>query len=171
MSTFLPLFPYRNALPLSQHANLLSLHTCTHSTSSVRLFNEPHTCSTPAEFQQPVEVQPLPDPTPKPYEISTSVIDPPQYKTGAYSSLSHELQVHAHSRITVDLRPGFDFMEIMLELLQWAEQDVEQMWIRPADHVDQPSYDIKVPYGLETAILDLLRKVGCNSAVDSRSID
>ena len=59
----------------------------------------------------------------------------------------------------VDLKAGYDFMEIMLELLQWNEQDVMQMWIRPADHVDQSHYATDVPGGLGVAMQDVLRKV------------
>ena len=101
----------------------------------------------------------MPNPTPKPHELSTSVLTPQEYKPGPYTDLRQELHAQAHSRITATLKPGFDVMEIMLELLQWNEQDVEQVWIRPADHVDQASYDITEPSGLETAIQDLLRKV------------
>ena len=50
-------------------------------------------------------------------------------------------------------------MQIMLELLQWNDQDVEQMWVRPADHVDQAKYDDTTPGGLEISIQDVLRKV------------
>ncbi len=103
--------------------------------------------------------EPLPNPTPKPHEISTSVVISPEYKTGPYGGLTQEMQAHSHSRINVDLKPSFDLMDIMLELLQWNEQDVKQMWIRPADHADQASYDITAPNGLDTAIQDLLRKV------------
>lgn len=112
-----------------------------------------------SETQQFTEPPPTPSPTPKPHELSTSVLTPLEYKTGPYSSLTSELQAHAHSRISVELRPGFDFLDIMLKLLQWNEQDVSQMWIRPAAHVDQASYDIHTPLGLETAVQDLLRKV------------
>lgn len=101
----------------------------------------------------------MPNPTPKPHELSTSVLTPQEYKPGPYTDLRQELHAQAHSRITATLKPGFDVMAIMLELLQWNEQDVEQVWIRPADHVDQASYDITEPSGLETAIQDLLRKV------------
>lgn len=112
-----------------------------------------------AETQQFAGPQPVPNPTPKPHELSTSVVTPLEYKTSPYSGLTSELQAHAHSRINVNLRPGFDFMDIMLKLLQWNEQDVSQMWVRPAAHVDQASYDIHTPLGLETAVQDLLRKV------------
>ena len=101
----------------------------------------------------------MPNPTPKPHELSTSVLTPQQYKSGPYTGLTQEMQAQAHSRITAALKPGFDVMEIILEILQWNEQDIEQVWIRPADHVDQASYEINQPSGLETAIQDLLRKV------------
>ena len=102
---------------------------------------------------------PTPSPTPKPHELSTSVLTPQQYKSGPYTGLTQELQAQAHSRITVTLNSGFDVMEIILEILQWNEQDIKQVWIRPADHVDQASYDINEPSGLDIAIQDLLRKV------------
>lgn len=101
----------------------------------------------------------MPNPTPKPHELSTSVLTPQQYKSSPYTGLTQELQTQAHSRITATLKPGFDVMEIILEILQWNEQDIGQVWIRPADHVDQASYDINEPSGLEIAIQDLLRKV------------
>ncbi|KAL0030612.1 hypothetical protein WJX79_009518 [Trebouxia sp. C0005] len=62
-----------------------------------------------ADTQSASGPEAVPNPTPKPYELSTSVLTPQQYK--------------------------------------------------PADHVDQASYDINEPSGLETAIQDLLRKV------------
>ena len=101
----------------------------------------------------------MPNPTPKPHELSTSVLTPQQYKSSPYTGLTQELQAQGHSRITATLKPGFDVMEIILQILQWNEQDVEQVWIRPAAHVDQASYDINEPSGLEIAIQDLLRKV------------
>ena len=101
-----------------------------------------------------------PNPTPKPHEITTSITTPQDYKnSGPYSSLSEELQEFTHSRINTDLKPGYDIMEIMLDILQWNEQDVEQMWMRPAGHVDQPAYDHSTASGLETSIQDVLRKV------------
>ena len=101
-----------------------------------------------------------PNPTPKPHEITTSITTPQDYKnSGPYSSLSDELQEFTHSRISADLKPGHDIMDIMLEILQWNEQDVEQMWMRPVGHVDQPMYDHSTASGLETSIQDVLRKV------------
>lgn len=101
-----------------------------------------------------------PDPTPKPHEITTSITTPQDYNnSGPYSSLTEELQEFTHSRINADLKPGYDIMDIMLEMLQWNEQDVEQMWMRPVGHVDQPMYDHSTASGLETAIQDVLRKV------------
>ena len=123
------------------------------------LFVVPKSARSLAETEQFTGPQPTPSPPPKPHELSTSVLTPLEYKTGPYSSLTSELQAHAHSRISVNLRPGFDFLDIMLKLLQWNEQDVSQMWIRPAAHLDQASYDIHTPLGLETAVQDLLRKV------------
>ena len=141
-----------------------ALHECTQYgvwplASLLVLFVVPKTARSLAETQQFAGPQPMPNPTPKPHELSTSVIMPLEYKTSPYSGLTSELQAHAHSRINVNLRPGFDFMDIMLKLLQWNEQDVSQMWVRPAAHVDQASYDVHTPLGLETAIQDLLRKV------------
>ena len=101
----------------------------------------------------------MPNPTLKPHELSTSILTPQQYKSSPYAGFRQEMQAQAHSRITATLKPGFDVMEIILQILQWNEQDVEQVWIRPADHVDQASYDINEPSGLEIAIQDLLRKV------------
>ena len=101
-----------------------------------------------------------PNPTPKPHEITTSITTPQNYEnSGPYSSLSEELQEFTHSRINADLKPGYDIMEIMLETLQWNEQDVEQMWMRPVGHVDQPSYDHSTASGLDISIQDVLRKV------------
>ena len=101
-----------------------------------------------------------PNPTPKPHEITTSVTTPQHYdNTGPYNSLSQELQQFTHSRINAELKPGFDLMEVMLELLQWNEQDVEQMWVRPDDHVDQETYDDSTPDGLAISVQDVLRKV------------
>ena len=114
-----------------------------------------------AEFALPEEVQLEPIATPKPHEISTSFPLPLDLTPGPYNSLTQELQIHSHSRITVDLKPNFDLMQIMLDLLQWAEQDVKQMWVRPADHLDQPTYDTNSRSGLEVAIQDVLRKVAC----------
>lgn len=112
-----------------------------------------------ADTQQASGPEALPNPTPKPHELSTSVLTAQQYKSSPYTGLTQELQAQAHSRITATLKPGFDVMEIILEILQWNEQDIGQVWIRPADHVDQASYDINEPSGLEIAIQDLLRKV------------
>lgn len=101
-----------------------------------------------------------PNPTPKPHEITTSITTPQHYENSSpYSSLSEELQEFTHSRINADLKPGHDIMQIMLEVLQWNDQDVEQMWLRPAGHVDQPEYDHSTAAGLDVSIQDLLRKV------------
>ena len=127
-----------------------------------------------AGFQVPQQVDQLvvsanitsnltdPNPTPKPHEITTSITTPQHYEnSGPYSTLSEELQEFIHSRINADLKPGYDIMEIMLEILQWNDQDVEQMWMRPVDHVDQAAYDHSTPAGLEISLQDILRKVHC----------
>ena len=155
-------FSYAFALA---HAYLLACLSSHAATVSCAMSWIQHICAVAAGTQAPQQLNATtnftnPNPTPKPHEITTSVTTPQHYEnTGSYSTLSQELQEFTHSRINAELKPGHDIMQIMLELLQWNEQDVEQMWVRPADHVDQAKYDDSTPDGLQSSLQDLLRKV------------
>ena len=90
------------------------------------------------------------------------------YQAGIYSSLSEELAANQHSRFTVELKPEHDLLEIILTLLDWKEQDTEQIWIRPMAHVDSAEYDSETPSGMEAALLTFMRKVWCLLCQHSR---
>lgn len=81
------------------------------------------------------------------------------YQAGIYRSLSEELAANQHSRFTIELKPERDLLEIILTLLDWKEQDTEQIWIRPVAHVDSAEYDSETPSGMEAALLTFMRKV------------
>ena len=110
---------------------------------------------------QPTQARTSPTPTQPPNPVKSPPPSRPHntMSTAALTAASEELQEFSHSRINADLKPGYDIMQIMLEVLQWTEQDVEQMWMRPVSHIDRPEYEHTTAAGLDVSIQDVLRKV------------
>lgn len=86
-----------------------------------------------------------------------------------YNSLSDELAAYQHTRFTVQLKHGYDLLDIILTLFDWKEQDTDQLWIRPVEHVDREKYDIATSAGMEAALMTFIRKVCWNHAVSQNS--
>ena len=77
------------------------------------------------------------------------------------------MAAHQHSRLTIQLQPGHDLLEIVLRLLDWKQQDVEQLWIRPVEHIDNDRYDTDTPSGMEAALMTFMRKVRVAEAIET----
>lgn len=100
---------------------------------------------------------------------STEASATPNHTTTTYNSLSDELAAYQHTRFTVQLKHGYDLLDIILTMFDWKEQDTDQLWIRPVEHVDREQYDIKTSAGIEAALMTFIRKVCWNHAFSQDS--